>query len=214
MSRSPATVAASLALVALLLAHPAAAMRVRPTQTSVTFEVGDEEVCMYSSGRDFYEGVSMHYHVLRGGDDFDLRILDPDNQVIYSSYAGEHGMEDRVYFTTRSAKEYSYCIDNRGYSKERKSIKMNIGITSLKRWKTRIDPLDRLMSQAEGYFLGMIDDQMMIRLRETSLREQLEKTFTLMSVRAITEALIIVVITLVNVVLITYLFKRSRSRVA
>ncbi|KPI83938.1 hypothetical protein ABL78_7018 [Leptomonas seymouri] len=184
-------------------------LRVKPTINSVTFDVGKEEVCLYSMGKDFYEGVSMHYHVMEGGDDFDVFIRDVDGHVLYASYAGEHELEDRVYFTTHAQKEHAYCIDNSDYSGKRKVIKMEVGLTSLKRWKSRIDPLRKLMLRTDGFVMGMHDDQLLLRLKETGMREWVEKTFTMLLVRAVTEALVVFVIAMLNTVLISYIFKRA-----
>ncbi|KPA77369.1 hypothetical protein ABB37_07239 [Leptomonas pyrrhocoris] len=184
-------------------------LRVKPTISSVTFDVGKEEVCLYSTGKDFYEGVSMHYHVMEGGNDFDVSIRDVDGHLIYASYAGEHGADDRVYFTTHTRKEHAYCIDNRDYSGAPKTIKMEVGLTSLKRWKSRIDPLRKLMTRTEGFVMGMNDDQILLRLKEGGMREWVEKIFTMLLVRTATEALVVLVIAMLNALLISYIFKRA-----
>ncbi|AYU77398.1 emp24/gp25L/p24 family/GOLD [Leishmania donovani] len=188
---------------------PATALRVKPTITALTFDVGKEEVCLYSMGKDFYEGVTMHYHVMEGENDFDVFIRDVDGHVIYASYAGEHGAEDRVYFTTHANKEHAYCIDNRDYSGELKVIKMEVGLTSLKRWKNRIDPLRKLMTRTDGFVMGMHDDQILLRMKEQGIREWVEKIFTMLTVRLVAEAFVMAVIALLNVFSITYLFRRA-----
>lgn len=193
----------------LFVANPAAALNVRPTTSSIMIEVGDEELCLYSRGKDHYEGVSMHYLVVQGQDDFDVYVRNSDNRTIYASFAGEHDIEDRVYFTTRTPSEHSYCIDNRPYSKTKKLIKMDIGLTSLKRWKRRIDPLNKFMQKLDGSFLGMHEDQILARIREQTLRESLERVFSLIAVRSATETVVIVVITFLNVVLIAHLLKKA-----
>lgn len=204
-----ARLCAVLLALCLLAASHVRGLRVKPTISSVTFDVGKEEVCLYSTGKDFYEGVSMHYHVMDGGDDFDVFIRDVDGHVIYASYAGEHAAEDRVYFTTHSRKEHAYCIDNRDYSGAPKMIKMEVGLTSLKRWKNRIDPLRKLMLRTDGFVMGMHDDQILLRLKEGGMREWVEKVFTMLTVRTATEAFVVFVIGLLNVLLISYIFKRS-----
>jgi hypothetical protein len=198
-----------LALCLLTATSFACGLRVKPTINSVTFDVGKEEVCLYSIGKDFYEGVSMHYHVMEGGDDFDVFIRDVDGHIIYASYAGEHEAEDRVYFTTHARKEHAYCIDNRDYSGEPKVIKMEVGLTSLKRWKSRIDPLRKLMLRTDGFVMGMHDDQILLRLRENGLREWVERIFTMLVVRTVTEASVVLVIALLNALLISYILKRA-----
>lgn len=45
---------------------------------------------MYASGKDFYEGMMMHYTLLSGGKDFDVFVRDAHNKTLYASYAGEH----------------------------------------------------------------------------------------------------------------------------
>ncbi|KAG5483389.1 hypothetical protein LSCM1_04937 [Leishmania martiniquensis] len=201
----PALLAALCAVGTLL---PSTALRVQPTITALTFDVGKEEVCLYSIGKDFYEGVTMHYHVMEGADDFDLFIRDADGHIIYASYAGEHGAEDRVYFTTRARKEHAYCIDNRDYSGKPKMIKMEVGLTSLKRWKNRIDPLRKLMTRTDGFVMGMHDDQILLRMKEQGVREWVEKIFTMLTVRLVTEAFVVTVIALLNALTIRYLFRR------
>ncbi|SYZ64122.1 emp24/gp25L/p24_family/GOLD (plasmid) [Leishmania braziliensis MHOM/BR/75/M2904] len=198
---------AALCTVAMVL--PATALRVKPTITALTFDVGKEEVCLYSIGKDFYEGVAMHYHVMAGENDFDVFIRDVDGHVIYASYAGEHGAEDRVYFTTHANKEHAYCIDNRDYSGEPKMIKMEVGLTSLKRWKNRIDPLRKIMTRADGFVMGMHDDQILLRMKEQGIREWVEKIFTMLTVRLVTEAFVVTLIALLNALSITYLFRRA-----
>lgn len=184
-------------------------LHVKPTISSVTLDVGKEEVCLYSIGKDFYEGVSMHYHVLEGDIDFDVFIRDVDGHVIYASYAGEHEAEDRVYFTTHAQKEHAYCIDNKDYSGAPKMIKMEVGLTSLKRWKSRIDPLRKLMLNTEGFAMGMHDDQILLRLKESTMREWVEKIFSMLVVRTVTEALVVLVIALLNALLISFIFRRA-----
>ncbi|GET87172.1 hypothetical protein, conserved [Leishmania tarentolae] len=201
---------AAFCTVGLIL--PATALRVKPTITSLTFDVGKEEVCLYSLGKDFYEGVTMHYHVMEGENDFDVFIRDVDGHVIYASYAGEHGAEDRVYFTTHAKKEHAYCIDNRDYSGELKVIKMEVGLTSLKRWKNRIDPLRKLMTRTDGFVLGMHDDQILLRMKEQNMREWVEKIFTMLTVRLVSEAVVVAAIALLNVSSITYLFRRASAQ--
>lgn len=200
-----------LAIVLLVLCTTGTAIHLKPTINSLNFEVEDGEVCMYSMGADFYEGVSAHYHVLYGGDDFDFYIRDSLNKTVYVSYAGEHGLEDRVYFTTQNRQEYSYCFNNRGYSKRKKGIKMEIGLTSLKKWKQRIDPLQRAMHKNDGFFLGLIDDQLMLRMQEGDLRAHVEKMYSLMVARGITEVVLIVATVLVNILFISYLFRRGKK---
>ncbi|KAG5483251.1 hypothetical protein CUR178_04831 [Leishmania enriettii] len=198
---------AALCTIATVL--PATALRVQPTITALTFDVGKEEVCLYSIGKDFYEGVTMHYHVLEGENDFDVLIRDVDGHVIYASYAGEHGAEDRVYFTTRAKKEHAYCIDNRDYSGEPKMIKMEVGLTSLKRWKSRIDPLRKLMTRTDGFVMGMHDDQILLRMKEKGIRGWVEKIFTMLTVRLVAEAFVVTFIALLNAVSIRYLLRRA-----
>ncbi|KAK7198522.1 emp24/gp25L/p24 family/GOLD [Novymonas esmeraldas] len=199
-------------LAALLVVLPSHGLRVKPTIVALTFDVGKEEVCLYSSGKDFYEGVTMHYHVMEGDNDFDVFIRDVDGHVIYASYAGEHGAEDRVYFTTHARKEHAYCIDNSDYSGEPKMIKMEVGLTSLKRWKNRIDPLRKLMTRTDGFVMGMHDDQILLRMKEQGVREWVEKIFTMLKVRLVTEATVVAVIALLNAVIVTYLFRRASPR--
>ncbi|EPY26285.1 hypothetical protein STCU_00862 [Strigomonas culicis] len=196
----------------LLLGSTCTAFQVKPTVNTLNFEVEDGVVCMYSMGADFHEGVSVHYHILYGGDDFDFYVRDSLNKTVYVSYAGEHGLEDRVYFTTQNRQEHSYCFDNRGYSKRKKGIKMDIGLTSLKRWKQRIDPLQRAMHKNDGFFLGLLDDQMLLRMRENDLRIHVEKLYSLMVARGITEVVLIVATVLVNIVFISYLFRRRSKK--
>ncbi|KAG5509476.1 hypothetical protein JKF63_06787 [Porcisia hertigi] len=188
---------------------PATALRVKPTLTAYTFDVGKEEVCVYSIGKDFYEGVTMHYHVMEGGNDFDVFIRDVDAHVVYASYAGEHGAEDRVYLTTHSNKEHAYCIDNRDYSGQPKMIKMEVGLTSLKRWKSRLDPLRKLMTRTDGFVMGMHDDQILLRMKEQGIREWVEKVFTMLTVRMVTEAFVLMAIASINAFCIMHLFRRA-----
>lgn len=198
-------------LLLLLCVWPTAALQIKPTLSSLTFEVGKEEICLYSIGKDFFEGVSMHYHVLEGDDDFDVSIRDVNGRAIYTSYAGEHDLEDRIYFTTNSKIEHSYCIDNRDYSGSKKRIKMEIGLTSLKRWKDRIDPLRKLMRRTDSYLLGMHDDQILLRLKEQNLMSWVDKIYTMLVIRIFTESSIVVIVGLVNIIFISFLFKRANK---
>ncbi|KEG14830.1 cop-coated vesicle membrane protein p24 precursor [Trypanosoma grayi] len=187
-------------------------VRVQSTLHDLTIEVNKEEVCMYSTGVTVNEGAMLHYHVMQGGDDFDVYVRDPKNRTVYVSYAGEHELEDRVYFTKHTQGEYSYCIDNRPYSGSRKSVKMLMGVTSLKRWKERIDPLTRLMHWTDSFMLGMHTDQMIFRMRERSLREKVEESNTLVFLRGAAETVVIVFVSLFHVLLIRHLFARKGLR--
>ncbi|CAD2219391.1 hypothetical protein AGDE_01081 [Angomonas deanei] len=140
----------------------------------------------------------MSYKVIHGGVDFDVVVRNPEEDVIYASFAGEHGEEDRIYFTTHSKLEYAYCIDNRGYSKGRKVVQLEIGLTSLKRWKQRIDPLKRLMVHTEGSFLATSEDQVILRVREMNMREQVEKLFSLVALRGVTNIVIVACVGVIN----------------
>ncbi|RNF26980.1 COP-coated vesicle membrane protein p24 precursor [Trypanosoma conorhini] len=201
-------------LVALLpFLDTARAVRVRSTTQDLTLEVNREEVCMYSVGLDSNEGAMLHYRVLRGGDDFDLRIRNPRNRTVYVSYAGEHDLEDRVYFTKHMRGEYSYCVDNRPYSGGTKAVKMSIGLTSLKRWKDRIDPLTRSMLRTDSFMLGLHEDQILFRLRERSLRDNIEESKKLLIATGVAESVVIVLLSFLHVILIKHLFAKRGTRV-
>ncbi|CCW67852.1 unnamed protein product [Phytomonas sp. Hart1] len=210
MSRNKAMLAVA-ALFALVLGYTiqdAAALKMRPTSTSLMLEVGNEEVCIYASNRQRFEGVVMHYQLVQGDIDFDVFIRDSINKTIYASFAGEHETSERIYFTTRTTQQYAFCVDSSRYTTSKQLIKMDIGFTSLKRWKPRLDPLRKLMTVSDGLFLGLHDDQMMMRLREQSLREGLEKTFTMLIVHGVTEILIVVMVSFLNTALMTYLLQQ------
>lgn len=198
------TVAAALAV----FSSPGASLLIKPTMNTLMVEVGDEELCLFSTGKDFFEGVSLHYQVIQGDEDFDVIIRDPYQRAVYASYAGEHEAEDRVYFTTRSPKQYEYCFDNRNYSASKKLIKVDIGLTTLKRWKRRIDPLDKVMKRSEGVFLGMHEDQILLRLREQMVKEKLEDVLRLLTQREAVETVIIIAVAALNVALVTRLLRR------
>lgn len=197
-----------LALLVCVWLPAASATRIKPTPSSLLVEVGAEEVCLYSKTTDRFEGVSFRYKVLQGDNDFDVSVRGNDNRTLYASFAGEHGDEERVYFTTRRPGEHSYCIGNRMYSGSKKLVKIDIGLTSLKRFKSRIDPLNKVMGRAEGSFLGMAEDQILARIREAQLRERLEALYTLLTVRGATETALVIIMTLFNVALISRLLRR------
>ncbi|CCW64285.1 unnamed protein product [Phytomonas sp. EM1] len=205
---------AVMALLVLALGYTvpeAMALKMRPTSTSLMLEVGGEEVCIYASNHHRFEGVVMHYQLVQGDIDFDVFVRDSKNKTLYASFAGEHEQSERVYFTTRTTQQYSFCVDNSRYSTSKKLIKMDIGFTSLKRWKPRLDPLRKLMTVSDGLFLGLHDDQMLMQLREQSLREGLEKTFTMLIVHGVTEILIVVMVSFLNTALMTYLLQKVSS---
>ncbi|RNF04263.1 cop-coated vesicle membrane protein p24 precursor [Trypanosoma rangeli] len=199
-----------LALLASL--NTVRAVRVRSTTQDLAFEVNREEVCMYSVGLDSNEGAALHYRVLRGGDDFDVYIRSPRNKTVYVSYAGEHELEDRVYFTKHLHGEYSYCIDNSQYSGSRKTVQMSIGVTSLKRWKDRIDPLTKSMLRTDSVMLGLHDDQIIFRLRERDLRDMIEESKKLLFLSGAAETAVIVILSFLYVILIKHLFSRTGTR--
>ncbi|EKF98474.1 cop-coated vesicle membrane protein p24 precursor [Trypanosoma cruzi] len=198
--------------IVLSVLDTAQAVRVRSTTQDLTLEVNQEELCMYSMGIDTNEGAMLHYHVLHGGDDFDVSIRDPKNKTIYVSYAGEHELEDRVYFTKHLHGEYSYCIDNRPYSGSRKSVTISIGVTSLKRWKDRIDPLTRMMLRTDSFMLGLHQDQIIFRLRQRNLHESIEESKTLLLLQGAAETLFILLLSFLHVLLIKHLFSRKGMR--
>nr|CCC91472.1 conserved hypothetical protein [Trypanosoma congolense IL3000] len=187
-------------------------VRVRPTTQDLSLEVNKEEVCMYSKGAQRSEGVMFHYRTPRGGSDFDVHIRDPHNRTVYVSYAGEHNGEGRVYFTKRVLGEYSYCIDNSLYSAGRKTVHITIGMTSLKRWRERIDPLMRLMGHSDGFMMAMHDDQMIFRLRERHLRQKLDETRKLVVLRGVAETVVILFVCTLQVILVRRMFERKGTR--
>ncbi|KAG8345732.1 putative emp24 gp25L p24 family GOLD [Trypanosoma vivax] len=206
---------------ALLLAHAslllgclsaAEAVRVRSTIHEVSLEVKREEICMYSHAAEHNEGALIHIKVIHGGKDFDVYVRDPHNKTVYVSYAGEHRSEDRVYFTKRALGEYSYCVDNRPYSGETKIVNFAIGVKSLKRWKDRIDPLMRLMQRSDGYIMGLHDDQMVLRMREGSLREKVNESRKLVLLRGLAETVVVVFVSVLQVVLIKQMFSNKGTR--
>ncbi|AAZ12424.1 emp24/gp25L/p24 family/GOLD, putative [Trypanosoma equiperdum] len=188
------------------------AVRVRPTEQQLSIDINNEEVCMYSHGVHRREGVMFHYHSLRGGNDFDFYIRDPDNRTVYVSYAGEHADEERVYFTKRVLGEYSYCVDNRPYTGSIKTVKMSVGMTSLKRWKDRIDPLMRMMDGSDRFMLAMHDDQMIFRLREEHLRKKVQESKKLVLFRGVAETAVILFVCTLQVLLIKRMFNRKGTR--
>ncbi|KAH9597903.1 GOLD domain [Trypanosoma melophagium] len=208
----PLTLLFLLILTLTVCAGVVRGIRVRATTQNLAIEVNREEVCMYSTGMNSNEGAMLHYHVLHGDDDFDVYIRDARNRTVYVSYAGEHELEDRVYFTKHLHGEYSYCIDNHPYSGSRKTIKMVIGVTSLQRWKERIDPLTRLMLRTDSYMLGLHEDQIIFRLRERKLREKVDESNALMLARGVAETVIIVFVSILHVILIKHLFTRKGVR--
>ncbi|ORC86239.1 cop-coated vesicle membrane protein p24 precursor [Trypanosoma theileri] len=208
----PTSLLSLLIFTLLVCGNGAQAIRVRATSQELSIEVNHEEVCMYSTGENSNEGAMLHYHVLHGGDDFDVYIRDPRNRTVYVSYAGEHEMEDRVYFTKHMHGEYAYCIDNRPYSGSRKVIKLVIGVTSLTRWKERIDPLTRLMLRTDSYMLGLHEDQIIFRLREQDLRKKVDESSKLLLARGLTETVIIVFVSVLHVLLIKHLFTKKGVR--
>lgn len=190
------------------------ALNLVPQSHSITVVVANEERCVHVMSKTSLDRVFCQFQVRQGTNDFDVRIDGPDGQTIYYSENGHHDQEGTMYFLTKDPGEHSICIDNRGFGKSEKIVRLTTAMQSLKQSKRKLDPLLHSMSKAEATLIALTEDQTYMRMREVEHRTTLESNNTRLAVRWVVEVAVLLAMSVGQIWYLKKLFQRKTHRAA
>lgn len=185
-----------------------------PQAHSLVLLLGNEQRCVYAKALTANERVFFQYQVRSGSAEFGLTIEHPDGSAVFVSEAGEHSHEDRIYFQTRQAGEYAFCIDNSGRGRDEKVIRVSVAMMSIKKIKKKMDPLLKTMAKAETGLIALNEDQAYLRARERDHRVTIESNNTRILVRWLIEISVMIGLSFGQVMLLRKLFTKKTERAA
>jgi len=145
----------------------------------LTMHIGaNREECFYE---DVKKGdpVTLNFHVSSGGFmDLDVKIIAPDDRVIYS---GERETEGKYSFTAENAGVYAFCFSNKMSTYTPKTVTFGIVVGSGKETfgfakADRLSPLETSIVHLSDGLVEIQAQQKYMRLRERAHRHTTEST--------------------------------------
>ena len=203
-----------LTLLLIISQQQVVAMQLVPQSHSITAIVANEDRCFYVMSKTANDRLFFQFQVRQGANDFDVRVDGPDGNTIFYSENGHHDHEGSMYFLSKSPGEHSICIDNRGFAKSEKVIRLTVALMSLKKSKRKLDPLMHSMAKAEANLIALTEDQAYMRMREVEHRTTLESNNTRLLVRWIAEMAVLLAMSVGQVWYLRKLFQRKMQRAA
>jgi hypothetical protein len=190
------------------------ALTLVPQSESITAIIANEDRCFHVVSRAEQDRVMFSFQVRQGSNDFDVRVDGPDGNTIYYSENGNHDHEDSMYFVTKTPGEHSLCIDNRGFGKTEKVVRLTAALMSFRSSRRKIDPLLHSMSKAEAKLISLVEDQAYLRTREYEHRTTLESNNTRLVVRWLVEVSVLLAMSVGQVWYLRRLFQKRSQRAA
>ena len=207
-----AATAAVVLLAVALGASPAAAVKHIPQTRSLTVSItAAEERCFYAYSAHAEDRVMFHFQVRQGQTDFDVHVKRPNGDTVYYSAASEHGNEDKVYFITKEAGEYAFCLDNTGHSRSEKIVALMIAIKSRTQVTKKTDPLIKMLQKARASLDQLINDQVYLRTREWEHRDTMESNNFRVVIRSLIELGVLLAMSVGQVWYLRRLFDKKTS---